>query len=125
MRRVLFASGSVLFLCVALAGAGENADMLTQEIIKQMNNTADVLTAIKDKASADSARPKLRDIAGKMKTLKEKADKFKTTKAQQAELQKKYKTQIEAAQKRLVAEAIRLQTVDGAADALKELEAVK
>src|SRR5215813_10002286 len=125
MRRVLFASGSVLLLCVALAGAGENADMLTQEIIKQMNTTADVLTAIKDKASADSARPKLRDIAGKMKTLKERADKLKTTKEQQAELQKKYKTQIEAAQKRLVAEAIRVQTVDGAADALKELEAVK
>ena len=125
MRRVLLASGSGLLLCAAIAGAGENADMLTQEIIKQMNTTADVLTAIKDKVSADSARPKLRDIAGMMKTLKEKADKLKTTKEQQAELQKKYKTQIEAAQKRLVAEAIRLQTVDGAADALKELEAVK
>ena len=60
-----------------------------------------------------------------MKALKEKADKLKPTPQRQAELKKKYGPQIDAVLKRMVPEAIRVQTIDGGPEALKALEGLK
>ena len=124
MLRPFLVAAAVLSVPLT-ASAQDTLDSLTQDMLKQLSKTVDVLATIKDKTTAAEATPRLRDIAKNMVELKQKAEKLKPSKQEQEALEKKYKTQVDTIIRKMLAEVVRLQKVEGAAEALKELDKVK
>jgi uncharacterized lipoprotein YehR (DUF1307 family) len=125
MRKVTLA-GFALGLVFAVSGCGDSHESLTKDAIKLTNEMADVLESIKDKDSAEKAKPKLEKLAEKFKDLKKRMDKIgKPDKAKEEALEKKYKSDAEAAGKRLVTALGKAAAVPGGADAIKSLGSLK
>jgi hypothetical protein len=87
-------------------------------VLDEMNST---LESVKDKSSADAAKPKLKSIAEKMKSIKERADKLGKDDKADEEIKKKYEGQMKEKIEKMMKESMRVATVDGGADLLKEL----
>jgi hypothetical protein len=99
-------------------------DLLMKDAIKLMGEFADTFEKIKDKASAEKAKPKLVDLTKRFKKLNEQGRKIVDAlpKEEQEALQKKYKDDLEKVTKRLIAETGRLNKDPEIQAVLKEVE---
>jgi hypothetical protein len=111
-----------LFVAGSTGWAADTFESVTEEMIKGMNDAADLLTGIKDKQSADAAKPKLKTLGKKLADLKKRAEKLgKPTKEVEDKLKAKYEEKIKQAADRLLQETFRVANVEGGKEALKEL----
>ena len=121
MRKVTLA-GLALALVFTVSGCGDSPESITKDMIKAMNEMADVLESIKDKDSAEKAKPKLEALSKKMKDLKERADKLKVDDKKKKELEEKYKDEVAKAGMRLFGALAKVGSNPDAAAALKSLD---
>jgi hypothetical protein len=102
MRKAIL---GVFALALVLVGSGCGNDpheAIYKDLVGLMNDMATVFEGVKDKASAEAAKPKLQEINKRLKEIGERAKKAgKISKAKADSLEKKYKPQLEAAGKRL------------------------
>src|SRR5262245_24263163 len=121
--RVMFGLCTTL-LCVALAGAGNDARL--EDIVKQMlgamGQMTTTLSGITDEASAKAAHPDLKKSAESWLLIRKNADKVPPpTKEEKDRLAKEYKPKLEEAQKKLFFEIGRVQGIPGGKEALLEI----
>ena len=124
MRTVRFAIPFVaLSFTIAVQGQEKDTfDSLTGAMVKELAKVADALASITDKKTAEAAKPKLVEIGKTMEGLQARMEKLGKPNAEEAKaIEKKYKDETLKLVSRVQSEAVRLATVDGAADTLKEL----
>jgi hypothetical protein len=113
---------AVLAVLVFASGCGDSHESLTKDAIAILNETADVLSTIKDPASADAAKPKLKELGQRWRDNHQRRAAKKSIAAKElARLERQYGAQTEAATKRYLAEVLRVERVDGGEEALHEL----
>ena len=125
MKQLMPLVCAALLVWTSSVSARENDthESLTKELIQSIKGISDILATVKDKPTADEARPKLRAAVKTMADLKLRSEKLgKPTKEQEEELKKKYSKMLEEQVKRLTDQAVRLQNVEGGKELLKELE---
>src|SRR5262249_10513495 len=89
--------------------------------VKTVQEAADVVNNIKDKASADAAAPQLKKLSERWRDLGKRRDTLpKLAPAEEAKLKAKYDDELTNAGLRLVTDAIRTNLVRGGKDALAE-----
>jgi hypothetical protein len=113
---------AALALLLLASGCSDSQESLTKEAIAIMNDTADVLATIKDGASADAAKQKLKELGERWRdNHQRRAAKKSIATKELARLERQYGAQTEAATKRYLAEVVRVRKVDGGEEALREL----
>jgi hypothetical protein len=113
-------------LLSAADGCGDSHESLVKEGVRILNDAADVLSTINDKAGVDAARPKLRDINQRWRENQDRADAMKKpTQQERQRLQREYSTEFETAGRRCRIEKTRVRRVPGGAAAIKELDDIK
>jgi hypothetical protein len=126
MRNAVVLGCALVLLGGSRALAEDTHESLTEEMLKTMDKANGILVTIKDKKTAEDARPKLREVGKTMQDLKKRADKLgKPPQKVEEQLTKKYKAKIEEAVKKMVTEANRVKDVEGGEAALKELQSPK
>jgi hypothetical protein len=84
-------------------------DSIMEDTVTVMEDFGKTLATVKDEASANSAKPKLTELSGKMKALKTEADKMaKPTSEKEAELKKKYEDRMTKAMGTIMGEMMRI-----------------
>ena len=73
MKRVL-GTAVVVVLLGSLSGCGDSHDSILNQQVQTAKEIADTLSSIKDKASADTAKPKLKVLGDRWRDLKKRAD---------------------------------------------------
>jgi hypothetical protein len=125
MKRILFAA--VLALAWSAPGRAEDThETLAEESYKAFNGLADVLAGIKDKDTAEKAKPELKKTGEKIADLKARFEKIgMPTDSKKVELEKKFSPKMKEAMKKVEKEMGRIATmVDGGLDILKDLTAI-
>ena len=74
MRKATLA-GFALALLFSVSGCGDSLESVMKDTIKLMNEKAEILESIKDKDSAEKAKPKLEALNKKKKDIEERAKK--------------------------------------------------
>lgn len=84
-------------------------DSVMEDSVTVMEDLAKVMATVKDEASAAAAKPKLKELSDKMKTLKAESDKMaKPSKEKEDELKKKYEDRMTKAMTSLFGESMRI-----------------
>lgn len=114
-------------LTVAILAAGEAASH--EEAVKQVLAVQDKITTalskITSQETADAARPELQKSAKEFVALRAKIEKLPPPAPEEkSRLEKEYKGKLEAAQKKLFGEVIRVQNIPGGRAALQEIRGV-
>jgi hypothetical protein len=116
---------TAIMVCLVLgtlSGCGDTHDSLIKEAISTINEMADTCATVKDKASADAARSKIKKLGDKLKDINARGEKLgKITEDQKKKLDEKYKKDLEAALKRVGTEAQRITTVDGGGEVVQDI----
>jgi hypothetical protein len=111
-----------LVLLLLASGCGDSHESLTKESISITTETADVLSTIKDPASADAAKPKLKELGERWRDNQQRRAALKKIAVKElTRLEREYGGQSQAAAKRYLAEVVRVKSVDGGEQALHEL----
>jgi len=76
MRKVTLAGFALALGFAVGCSGGENFDALTRDNIKLLEEKAALLEGIKDRETAEKARPKLEEVNKKMKDLEERRSKL-------------------------------------------------
>jgi predicted nucleic acid-binding Zn-ribbon protein len=114
------AIASLLLVVPACRGGNEHEAMM-KDMIKAMNELADVLESIKDEATAKAAEPKLKALGTRIQEMKKKADALGgLPKDKDEELRKKYEPEMNAAVGRIMAASQKAASVPEAQAALQE-----
>jgi hypothetical protein len=124
MRSFAFASLLVAlsFIVTAQGQEKDSFDSLTGAIIKQLGKVADTLASITDKKTAEAAKPKLSEVGKTIQDLQARLEKLGKPSEEEAKaLEKKYKDDTLKIISRVQSEAVRLATVEGGTDILKEI----
>lgn len=117
---------ALLLVLLLVTGCGDSPESLTRDSIATLNEVADVLATVKDRRTADAARPTLRQLGERWRDLQKRAGAVKQPTAGESKaLQERYRPEMEAAMKRYFAEVQRLLQVPGGPEALRELGEVK
>jgi len=126
MKRVLILVAAVALPCSLSGCGGDTRSSLMKQLVATVNEVADTLATIKDQASAEAAKPKLkalgeryRDIDKRGKALKEPTPEEKTA------LEKEYAEPLKSAYGRLLSEMLRVAFVPGGKEALQEMGEIK
>jgi hypothetical protein len=110
---------------VAAGGAAPTHDEVVKQMLTTLEKLTTTLTPITNAGTADAAKPELRKTAQAWVELRAKAEKLPPpTREEKTRLEKEYKGKIEAAQRKLFAEVVRVQNLPGGTDALKEIRGV-
>jgi hypothetical protein len=84
-------------------------DSVMEDSLAAMEDSTAILATVKDEASANAAKPKLKEIGDRMKTLKAQQEKIgKPSKEEEAELKKKYEERMTKAFGAMLKETMRL-----------------
>ncbi len=86
-------------------------DELADEHIALLNELADTLATVKDKTSAEAARPKLREIRRKIKLLKARASKIEHDSKQTDAVRERCAERLRQANERIRWESARIQAI--------------
>jgi hypothetical protein len=107
-------------------GCGNPHESLTISAIAILTEIADELSKIKDKASAEAAAPRLKELGGRWRANERRMVSEKPlSRRDMAALNKEYGGQLESATKRYLAELARVQRIEGGAEALRQLGELK
>jgi septal ring factor EnvC (AmiA/AmiB activator) len=99
---------------------------LVKEILATVDQLTKTLKTVKDRDSAEAARPELRKAAKRMLDLRKKADEWKQpNKDQKDRLEKEYAPKLEAAVKELREVAAIVKSIPGGEEAVEELAVLK
>ena len=105
----LAAAALALTMPFALVSCGDSPEKVTEDMIGIMNKLGDTLGTITDKASAEAAKDKLKSLGDEMKAIKARMDKIgKPTGDAEKKLEEKYKTQMEAAMKKMMGATMKI-----------------
>ncbi len=105
---------------------GESFESLGESLIKALKMTVEVLATVKDKQTADDARPKLKVAGRTLADLKARMEKLGApSKEQNKVFQEKFMAQVKTVLGDLFKEIARVDSLDDAKDVLQELEAFK
>jgi cob(I)alamin adenosyltransferase len=126
---LLFAAVVVCLSCFLVAGQ-QTGDSPHESIIKDMLGTVEHLTktlqTIKDRDSAEAARPELKKGAQKMLELRKKAEDWtQPSKDEKDRLAEKYAKKLEVAVKQLREQTLLAKTIPGGEEAVAELNVLK
>jgi hypothetical protein len=114
------------FTLPVLTGCGNPHEKLAANAIAILTEVADALSAIQDSASAEAAKAGLKSLGERWRANeRELAEGKPPTTRDLAKIGKKYGAQFDAAVKRYLAEARRVQKIEGGKDALQELGELK
>lgn len=124
--KALFSTIAV-FILIGLAAAG--GEPTHDDVIKRMLATLDKITttlaSINNQESADAAKPELHKSGKEWLAVRAQAEKLPPPSRQQKHrLEKEFKGKLEAAQKKLAGEVIRVKNIPGGSEALKEIRSV-
>ena len=109
LRNCLLAMMIVSLFLVTGCDRAPTHDSVMEDSVTAMEDVGKILATVKDEASANAAKPKLKELGEKMKTLKAEADKMaKPTTEQEAELKKKYEDRMTKAMGTLMTEGFRI-----------------
>ena len=120
----------LVVLVAAAAALAVGVDAATHEgAIKQVLAVQDKISAtlasITNQETADAAKPELQKSAKEFVTLRAQIEKLPPPSREEKDrLEKEYKGKLEAAQKKLSGEVIRVQNIPGGQAALKEIRSV-
>ena len=120
-------AGSVLLLTlVGIASAGgASHETVVKLMVLHLDQMSKQLTAVVDADTAKAARPELKKLADEWKTTKFRAATLLPPEpAVKERLAKEYRPQFDAALKKLLGQAQRVQDVPGGRDALQEISGV-
>jgi hypothetical protein len=123
MRKALF-SGLTVALVFFVGGCGDSYDSLAKDMVKLINEQAEVYEGIKSKEDAEKAKPKLDEIAQKMKAHGERFQKLAKDKdplkalSQFVKAMEKQKDAAQKASKRLAEARSNAMKVEGASGVL-------
>lgn len=103
----------------------EAFEKLVKEMVGTLERVAQTLSEIKDKDTADAARPQLRKSGEEFLALRKEAETLPPPpKDVKDRLAKLYRGKLEAVQKKILAEVVRVQRVPGGREALEDLGAI-
>jgi len=113
----------VAVLPFALTGCGDSHEKAAGDMVSLMNRLADTLDTVKDKASAEAAKDKLKAIGTEMKEMKARMDKLgKPSEAKEKELKEKYEKELTAATTRIMGASMKIAAAGPeAAEILKDV----
>ncbi len=119
MRKILLTT-MALSLVVVLGGCKRTADETADEMIESMEELTEVVGTIKDKASAEEAKPKIEKLKEKMDELEEEANKLKEEMSdeEKKKFEEKYKEKGLEAVGKLLKEMMRVSLIPGVKEAL-------
>ena len=126
MKQVAVLMG-LLALVVVMSGCGGDKDeQATREMIDCMRDMNSVLEGVKDKASAEAAKPKMEKIAKRMEALGKRAKEMgDPPKEREDELKKKYDKEMKEVMGNMMNNMQRLATIEGGAELGKLFENIK
>ena len=111
-----------MFLCSG-CGGGDTHDSLTAASLGAMKELVTTLESMKDEASANAAKPKLKSLAEQMNGLNERQAKLKApTEAEAKAIDEKYGKEMEDLQMRLTQSLMRIQFDPKLSAALNDIE---
>jgi hypothetical protein len=111
---------------VLAAQTGDSQEMLVKDMLGTVDQINKILATVKDRETAEMARPDLKKNAEKMLELRKQADKWtEPNKAEKDRLAKEYAPKFEAAIKKLRDESLRVKSIPGGDQAIAELEVLK
>ncbi len=93
-----------------MAGCKRTADDVVDDTIGALNDLTEVLKDVKDKASAEAAKPKIEKIVARAKDLQKEGEAMEKemSKEENEALEKEYKPQVEKAVAAMQAEMMRI-----------------
>jgi hypothetical protein len=108
-------------------GSGqETYEGLVKEMLTTVEQLTTTLKTIKDRPSAEAARPELKKSAEKMLQLHKKAEEWKQPNKEQLDkLKKEYSPKLEVAVKQLNELAVAVKSIPGGEEAVTELDILK
>ena len=110
----------VMAAALALGGCSKDHGDVMDDMASEMNSLADVLSKVKDEASAKAARSDVESIAENMKDLRKTAEGMKEpTEAEAKKLIEKMGETMKATQK-MMGEIVRIQSIPAAWAVLKD-----
>lgn len=117
---------AVVFLTAGFVGAAEdNPEALVKELLANEKETVQVLKSVKDKASAEAAKPKLVELQKRMTESVEKLEKLeawaKAHPDQAKELQKKFEGERKTLRQDVITESERISRLPEAKAVLKDV----
>ena len=125
--KAMSSTGITLLLTAALSSGGEPSrhEAVTKELLTNVEKITMALAAIKDEETSKAATPVLRGLAKGWESIRKKAEDLPPPSAEEkAQLEKKFKSSLESAQKKLFLEVARVRQVDGGPNALATLNQV-
>lgn len=121
MKNAMFAIVLAAIWAAPARAADDSFDSLFQETIKTLDKLSSVLSNVKDRKTADEAKPDFEKAAKSMTDLKKRTEKLgEPSKDQKDEMEKKYKPKMEAAIKALQSGMVRVQKLEGGTDIVQE-----
>lgn len=121
MKRVALAAA--VALVVLVSGCKDKYEAAMDELIGYLKEANSVLAGVKDEASVEAAKPKLKKLGEQMTSLGERIKGMeKPSKEREAQLQKKYETEVQNVMKDMMGHMMRLMSIKGAEDLGKFLE---
>lgn len=91
IRQLVIAFAVLSLALVVGCDRAPTHESVMEQQVTTMEDVAKLLTTVTDEASANSAKPKLKELSEKLKAVKAEADKIaKPTKEKEDELRKKY-----------------------------------
>ena len=107
------------------ARADDTFESLTEEGIKALNGFAEILITIKDKATAERAKPDIKKVAEQIGGLKERMEKLgEPGRLRKEELDKKYTPKMEATIKKINKELDRIKDLEGGSLIVTQVTAI-
>lgn len=122
MKKVLFGSMG-LFLLVALNGCGkESFESVRKQQTATVKEAADLLGTIKDKETAEKAKPRLKQLGERWRDLQKRMDALPSPSAEEeARTKRLYEDEFEGAKTRFAKEYFRVIFVPGGKEVLDEI----
>ena len=108
LRSILAAVCLSLPLLLLNVGCGDSGDAVMTDTIATMEEMNQVLTGVKDEASAKAAAPKLEALGTRMKELEKRGNDLKMSPAEREQLAEKYKAQLEKPVQELMQNMMRI-----------------
>jgi hypothetical protein len=116
-----------LLLVVAAGGcARDSLEAVRKEQVQTVKEAVELLQTVRDRDSADKARPRLKQLGERWRDLAKRRDALKAVSADEEALVKgKYGEEMGGLILRYAGDAVRVALVPGGAEALKEIGDVK
>jgi len=115
-----------LSLTAALgAGTPSPHEDAVKQVLAVQDKITSALATITDQSTADTAKPQLRKFGKEFIELRGKIEKLPPpSREEKGRLEKEYKSKLEAAQRKLSGEVLRVQNIPGGREALQEIRGV-